>query len=139
MGAASNILLNNMTKNSPNILPAAPDAIIGLVEGKDQQELCREVLAIGDTMDVLRGKWTVEVLTAIVCGNTHFKEILASIHGLSDKVLAERLRTMQDDRLIARCEYPTPNYSLTDHGRDLFALVYCMSTWGLDHRRLMLG
>ena len=59
-----------MTKNSQNNLPAAPDAIIGLVEGKDQQELCREVLAIGDTMDVLRGKWTVEVLTAIVCSNT---------------------------------------------------------------------
>lgn len=128
-----------MTKNSQNNLPVGPDAIIGLVEGKDQQELCREVLAIGDTMDVLRGKWTVEVLTAIVCGNTHFKEILASIHGLSDKVLAERLRTMQDDRLIVRCEYPTPTYSLTDHGRDLFALVYHMSTWGLAHRRLMLG
>ena len=128
-----------MTKNSPNILPDGPDAIIGLVEGKDQQELCREVLAIGDTMDVLRGKWTVEVLTAIVCGNTHFKEILASIHGLSDKVLAERMHTMQDDRLIARCEYPTPYYSLTNHGRDLFALVYRMSTWGLAHSYLMLG
>lgn len=116
-----------------------PDDILGLVEGKDQHELCREVLAIGDTMDVLRSKWTVEVLTAIVCGSTRFKEILASVHGLSDKVLAERLRAMQDDRLIAHCEYPTPTYSLTDHGRALFALAYRMSTWGLQHRRLMLG
>lgn len=115
------------------------DDIRVLVEGKDQRELCREVLAIGDTMDVLRSKWTVEVLTAIVCGSTRFKEILASVHGLSDKVLAERLRTMQDDRLIARCEYPTPSYSLTDHGRALFALAYRMSTWGLEHRQLMLG
>ncbi len=115
------------------------DEIRVLVEGKDQRELCREVLAIGDTMDVLRGKWTVEVLTAIVCGSTRFKEILASVHGLSDKVLAERLRAMQDDRLIARCEYPTPTYSLTDHGRALFALAYRMSTWGLQHRQLMLG
>lgn len=115
------------------------DDIRGLVEGKDQRELCREVLAIGDTMDVLRGKWTVEVLTAIVCSSTRFNEILASVHGLSDKVLAERLRAMQDDRLITRCEYPTPTYALTDHGRALFALAYRMSTWGLDHRRLMLG
>ena len=115
------------------------DHIISEMSAKDAKVLCREVMSITDTMDVLRGKWTVEVLTAIVCGNTHFKEILASIHGLSDKVLAERLRTMQDDRLIVRCEYPTPNYSLTNHGRDLFALVYRMSTWGLAHRRLMLG
>lgn len=51
------------------------DDIRDLVDGKDQRELCREVLAIGDTMDVLRSKWTVEVLTAIVCGSTRFKEL----------------------------------------------------------------
>jgi len=33
---------------------------------KDSQVLCREVLSIGDTMDVLRSKWTVEILTAIL-------------------------------------------------------------------------
>ena len=115
------------------------DGIIGLVEGKDHSELCREVLAIADTMDVLRGKWTVEVLTAIVCGNVRFKDILAAIPNLSDKVLAERLRMMQADCLIDRCELPTPHYSLTSHGRDLFAVVYRMSDWGLQHRRKMLG
>jgi len=31
------------------------------------------------------------------------------------------------------------NIPLTDHVRDLFALVYRMLTWGLTHRRLLLG
>ena len=31
------------------------------------------------------------------------------------------------------------NIPLTDHVRDLFALVYRMSTWGLAHSYLMLG
>jgi DNA-binding HxlR family transcriptional regulator len=79
------------------------------------------------------------VLTAIVCGNVRFKDILAAIPNLSDKVLAERLRMMQADCLIDRCELPTPHYSLTSHGRDLFAVVYRMSDWGLQHRRKMLG
>jgi len=60
--------------------------------GKDPSVLCREVTSIGDTMDVLRSKWVPEILTAIICGNTRFTDILSAVHGLSDKVLADRLR-----------------------------------------------
>ena len=70
------------------------DDILGEIASKDSQVLCREMLSIGDTMDVLRSKWTVEILTAILCGNTRFKDILTAIHGMSDKVLTERLRQM---------------------------------------------
>ena len=41
---------------------------ISEVTAKDSHVLCREVMSITDTMDVMRSKWTVEVLTAIVCG-----------------------------------------------------------------------
>ena len=69
------------------------DKILSEISGKDASVLCAEVLSIGDTVDVLRGKWTVEFLTAILCGNTRFKDILSSVHGLTDKVLSERLTT----------------------------------------------
>ena len=36
------------------------DNILGEIASKDSQVLCREVFSIGDTMDVLRSKWTVE-------------------------------------------------------------------------------
>lgn len=119
------------------------DNILGEIASKDSQVLCREVLSIGDTMDVLRSKWTVEILTAILCGNTRFKDILTAVHGLSDKVLTERLRQMADDRLIGKHECygypPHVEYNLTDHGKQLYVIVYRMTEWGLEHRRLMLG
>lgn len=119
------------------------DDILGEIAAKDQQVLCREVLSIGDTMDVLHSKWTVEVLTAILCGNTRFKDILTAIHGLSDKVLTERLRQMVDDRLIEKHDcrgYPLRvEYNLTDHGKRLYAIVYRMTEWGTEHRRLILN
>ena len=119
------------------------DNIIEEIAAKDQQVLCREVLSIGDTMDVLRSKWTVEVLTAILCGNTRFKDILTAIHGLSDKVLTERLRQMVDDRLIEKHECrgypPRVEYNLTDHGKKLYAIVYRMTEWGTEHRRIILN
>ena len=117
--------------------------ILNEIASKDSQVLCREVLSIGDTMDVLRSKWTVEILTAILCGNTRFKDILTAVHGLSDKVLTERLRQMADDRLIEKHECyvypPRVEYNLTDHGKQLYVIVYRMAEWGLEHRRLMLG
>ncbi len=117
--------------------------ILNEIASKDSQVLCREVLSIGDTMDVLRSKWTVEILTAILCGNTRFKDILTAVHGLSDKVLTERLRQMADDRLIEKHECygypPRVEYNLTDHGKQLYVIVYRMTEWGLEHRRLMLG
>ena len=37
------------------------DDILVEIAAKDSQVLCREVLSIGDTMDVLRSKWIVEL------------------------------------------------------------------------------
>ncbi len=51
--------------------------ILNEIAAKDSQVLCREVLSIGDTMDVLRSKWTVEILTAILEGahGVHFGRV----------------------------------------------------------------
>ena len=117
--------------------------ILSSIQQKDASVLCREVTSIGDTMDVLRAKWNVEILTAILCGQTRFKDIPDAVHGVSEKVLTERLRQMQDDRLIERHECygypPRVEYRLTDHGKHLYTIVYQLTEWGQEHRRLMLG
>jgi DNA-binding HxlR family transcriptional regulator len=119
------------------------DLIISQVAEKDSKVLCREVLSITDTMDVLRSKWTVEILTAIICGNTRFKDILSSVKGISEKVLTDRLRQMQEDRLLEKHECygypPRVEYLVTEHGKRLFVIVYQMTEWGKEHRRLILG
>ena len=88
--------------------------IISAVTAKDAHELCREVMSITDTMDVLRAKWNVEILTAILCGQTRFKDMLSVVKGISEKVLSDRLRQLADDKLIEKQEcygYP-PRWSI---------------------------
>ena len=118
------------------------EKIISEVTAKDAKVLCREVMSITDTMDVLRSKWAVEVLTAIVCGNTRFKDIQEAVQGVSEKVLTERLRQMQEDNLIERHECygypPRVEYQVTEHGKRLFVIAYQMTEWGQEHRRLIL-
>lgn len=116
--------------------------IIKEVTAKNAKDLCLDVVSIGDTMDVLRSKWTVEILTAIICDNTRFKDILAAVHGISEKVLTERLHQMLDDRLIEKQQCygypPRVEYQVTEHGQRLFGIVYQMTEWGMEHRRLIL-
>ena len=68
--------------------------IIKEVSGKESSVLCREVTSIGDAMDVIRSKWVPEILTAIICGDTRFKDIQAAVNGISDKVLTEFISMM---------------------------------------------
>lgn len=118
------------------------EEIINEMSAKDTSVLCREVMSITDTMDALRNKWTVEILTAILCGSTRFKDIMGDLHGISEKVLTDRLRQMAEDRLIERVECygypPRVEYQVTEHGKRLFVIVYRMTEWGVEHRRLML-
>ena len=117
--------------------------ILNNVQQKEASVLCREVTSIDDTMDVLRAKWNVEILTAILCGQTRFKDILSSVKGISEKVLSDRLRQLTDDLLIEKHECygypPRVEYRLTEHGKQLYGIVYQMTEWGVEHRRLMLG
>lgn len=117
--------------------------ILSNIQQKEASVLCREVTSIGDTMDVLRAKWNVEILTAILCGQTRFKDMLTSVKNISEKVLADRLKQLADDKLIEKQECygypPRVEYRLTDHGKQLYGIVYQMTEWGVEHRRLMLG
>ena len=119
------------------------DNMLNIIRQKDASLLCREVTSIGDAMDVLRAKWNVEILTAILCGQTRFKDMLSAVKGLSEKVLSDRLKQLTDDRLIEKQECygypPRVEYHLTEHGMRLFGIVYQMTEWGQEHRRLMLG
>ena len=100
-------------------------------------------MSITDTMDVLRAKWNVEILTAILCGQTRFKDMQMAVKGISEKVLSDRLRQLADDKLIEKQECygypPRVEYRLTEHGKRLYGIIYQMTEWGVEHRRIMLG
>lgn len=116
------------------------EEIIQSVKLKSQKQLCLEVMSIGRTIDVLRHKWTVEILTAIVCGNTRFNAMLEAVCDISQKMLTVRLRQMQAHCLIDRYECygypPRVEYRVTEHGKWLFAIVCQMAEWGDTHAKL---
>lgn len=84
-------------------------------------------------MEILGGRWTNEIVRALLGGATRFSEFTAAIPGLSDRLLSERLRSLEAEGLITRTVVPDKpvrvEYQLTDKGRDLADVVQALARW----------
>ena len=88
-------------------------------------------------IELIGTRWTGAILRAIFTDQHRYAQIKAAIPGLSDTMLAQRLRTMEAEGLIARRVIPsTPvgvEYHLTPMGRELepalTALIQWSHTW----------
>jgi DNA-binding HxlR family transcriptional regulator len=84
-------------------------------------------------MDLLSRRWMGVILRVLLTGPHRFNEIMSAIPGLSDPLLAQRLRELESNALVVRSVLPTSpvrvEYELTDAGRDLERAVRSLSDW----------
>ena len=72
--------------------------------------------------DVIRGKWKAVILCHLLDGSKRFLELQRITHGVSHKVLNEKLKELEDDGLIYKKIYaespPRVEYYLTEKGME---------------------
>lgn len=87
-------------------------------------------------IELIGARWTGAILVALMEGNDRYGQIKAAVPGLSDTMLADRLRTLEDEGIVERrVVASTPvrvSYHLTDKGRDLEQVVEAVRSW--SHR-----
>ena len=75
------------------------------------------------TLTLIGDKWKVLILRDLVCGTKRFGELKKSVGGISQKVLTQNLRAMENDGLLTRKVYaqvpPRVDYALTPLGHSL--------------------
>ncbi|MFP4152652.1 MAG: winged helix-turn-helix transcriptional regulator [Alkalispirochaeta sp.] len=85
------------------------------------------------TVELIGSRWTASVLRALLGGIDHFSELRAAIPGLSDRMLAERLRELEREGIVERVVIPeTPvriEYHLTEKGRALAPVMNAFVEW----------
>lgn len=95
-------------------------------------EECRRATAI---VEQVGRRWNSGILLALARGATRFSEILARVDGLSDRMLAARLKELEQMGLVDRIVEPTTpvsvRYRLTEHGRELLASLQPLVRYGL--------
>lgn len=78
-------------------------------------------------------KWTAAVLLALELGARRFSELSANIDGISDRLLAARLRELETQGLVTRTVIPTTpvqiRYALTSSGAELIRILHPLVQW----------
>lgn len=94
-------------------------------------------------LDHVMSKWGILVLLTLGDGTARWGELRRGIDGISEKMLATTLKTLEGDGLVQRTSYaevpPRVEYSLTDLGRDLMLRLGPLMEWIAAHADEMVG
>ena len=101
---------------------------------KNSPEYCK----VEDALGILVGKWKPIILLHLLQNGTkRFSELKRSIPGITQKMLTNQLRELEEEDIIQRVVYPQVppkvEYSMTEYGRSLEPILEAMHEWGNKH------
>ena len=105
---------------------------------KQKTELA-QLCPIRDVLDRLSDRWTVLVLNELAQhGTLRFSELRKRIADISPRMLAQTLRHLEQNGLVARQVFPTVpprvEYSLTPLGGSFLQSVQAMIDWAVQNQ-----
>ncbi|MBE3569577.1 MAG: winged helix-turn-helix transcriptional regulator [Bacillales bacterium] len=96
------------------------------------------------TLAVIGGKWKMLILWHLGReGTKRFSELKALMPGITQRMLVNQLRELEEDQIVHREVYPVVppkvEYSLTEHGKSLMPILESMYQWGKNYMENVLG
>jgi DNA-binding HxlR family transcriptional regulator len=95
------------------------------------------------TLSIIGGKWKMIILWHLgKQGTKRFSELKALIPNITQKMLVNQLRELEEDEIVERKVYnvvpPKVEYSLTEHGKSLMPILELMYEWGKNYMQTVL-
>ena len=88
-------------------------------------------------LDRIADKWTALIIHVLSSGTKRHGEMRRQISGVSQKMLTQTLRSLENDGLVKRKVYPVVppmvEYSLTPLGRSLIEPLEAICRWAEEH------
>ena len=89
-------------------------------------------------LTLMGDRWKILIVRDLLAGTKRFGELRKSLTGISQKVLTQHFRIMEENGLVHRKVYaevpPRVEYSLTDLGRSLKPIHDAMWQWGEEYK-----
>ena len=90
------------------------------------------------TLALMGDRWKVLIVRELLTGTKRFGQLKKALDGVSQKVLTQHLRIMEENALVRREVYaevpPRVEYSLTEVGRSLQSVHDAMWRWGEEYK-----
>ena len=84
--------------------------------------------------ELLCTRWTMVLLRELIAGSTRFNDLRRGVPKMSPTLLSQRLKELEAGGIVARREVTSEKgvfeYTLTEAGKDLRAVVETMGFWG---------
>ncbi|MGN7359752.1 winged helix-turn-helix transcriptional regulator [Paenibacillus sp. SAF-054] len=97
-----------------------------------EEEQC--LISIREALEVVRGKWSILVLTLLSLGPQRFNQMRRNLDHISIKSLTNVLHHLEQHEVINRQVFPTRpvtvEYTLTDKGRAYIPVLRELRIWG---------
>ena len=98
---------------------------------------CSSINPVNTTLKVVGGKWKPLILWHLSQGTKRFSELQKELPGVTQKMITQQLRELEDDGLVSRKVYPVVppkvEYTLTEYGETLSPVLVEMAKWGQKH------
>ena len=88
-------------------------------------------------MDLVGGKWKMVILWQLQNDVVRFSELKRRLNGITQKMLTQQLRELEEAGLVNRIVYPVVppkvEYSLSEEGKKLIPALDVLCQWSTDY------
>ena len=93
------------------------------------------------TVQMIGSKWKLLIIRNLLTRPWRFNELKKDLEGISQKVLTDSLRSMENDGIVIRTVYaevpPRVEYALSELGESMRPIIKAMEQWGIDYKNRM--
>ena len=94
---------------------------------------------VATTVQLIGSKWKLLIMRNLLVRPWRFNELRRDLNGISQKVLTDSLRSMEEDGIITRTVYPEVpprvEYALSELGESMRPIIKAMEEWGLNYKK----
>ena len=100
---------------------------------KKELDLINPNCSVYDVMNIIGGKWKIDIIYHLGEGTLRFGELKKSLIPITQQMLSKQLKELENDGIIKRKVYsvipPKVEYSLTDTGNSLNPVIESILEW----------
>jgi DNA-binding HxlR family transcriptional regulator len=102
---------------------------------QENKQIALEMCPVTYVMEKIGGYWKPIIIYHLSHGEKRYSELRRAIPAITEKMLIQHLKQLENDDLVIRTALPVVppyvTYSLSESGRGLLPIIDAMSAWAM--------